>query len=172
MIEIAVAYATAQAAVAGIKKAIELGHEIQDCYHDISSFFNAQAEIEIATIQQKSDKTIGKKQQSATSEALDAVFANRQMRRMEQELKEMLIYNSGNESGLYDEMCQRRLEIVQKRKEEIEEVARAERLRLAAIARKKAQRIETIQNWLTAIVGTAISGAIIYCIYWMFHWRD
>ena len=123
--------------------------------------------------QEKSENFVGKKpEKSATSEALDAVFAARQMQRMERELKEMLIYNSGNESGLYDEMCQRRLEIVQKRKEEIEDAAREERLRLAAIARKKAQRIEAIQNWLTAIVGTAISSAIIYCIYWMFHWRD
>jgi len=172
VIEIAVAYATAQAAVAGIKKAIELGHEIQDCYHDISSFFNAQAEIEIATIQQKSDKTIGKKQQSATSEALDAVFANRQMRRMEQELKEMLIYNSGNESGLYDEMCQRRSEIIQARKDAIEDAARAERLRLAAIARKKRERIDKIQMWLTVVVGTTVSAAIIYAIWWMFNWKD
>ena len=169
MIEVAVAFAAAQAAVAGVKQAIALGHEIQDCYHEIAGFFTAQGEIQAAAIEQAHNKKIGK---SATAEAIDAMFASRKLARMEIELREMLIYNSGNESGLYDEMCQRRLEIVQKRKEEIEEIARAERLRLAAIARKKAQRIETIQNWLTAIVGTAISGAIIYCIYWMFHWRD
>ena len=84
----------------------------------------------------------------------------------------MLIYNSGNESGLYDEMCQRRSEIIQSRKDAIEDVARAERLRLAAIKRKKQERIEMIQNWLTVVVGTAISAAIIYAIYWMFHWKE
>ena len=100
------------------------------------------------------------------------MFAARQMKKLEQELKEMLIYNSGNESGLYDEMCQRRSEIIQSRKDAIEDAARAERLRLAAIARKKQELIDKIQNWLTAIVGTAISAAIVYFIWWMFHWKD
>lgn len=171
-ITIGIAFAAAKAAVAGVKEAIALGHEIQDCYHDIASFFNAQGEIEAAVVQQKEDRKIGKAPaKSATSEALDAMFASRQMKRMEQELKEMLIYNSG-ESGLYDEMCQRRDEIVFARKQEIEDAARQERLRLAAIARKKQERIDAIQNWLTAIVGATISGAIIYFIWWMFHWKD
>jgi len=165
MIEIAVAFGIAKAAVAGVKEAIALGHEIQDCYHDIAKFFEAQGEIESAVIEQKTTK-------SATTEALDAVFAARQMKKLEQELKELLIYNSGNESGLYDEMCQRRAEIVHERKEAIEEAARAERMRIAAIKRKRQERIDMIQNWLTAIVGTAISAAIVYFIYWMFHWKE
>ena len=167
MIEIAVAFGIAKAAVAGVKEAIALGHEIQDCYRDIASFFDAQGEIEATIIEQKASPS-----KSATSEALDAVFAARQMKKLEQELKEMLIYNSGNESGLYEEMCQRRSEIVQARKDAVENAARAERLRLAAIARKKQELIDKIQNWLTAIVGTAISTAIVYFIWWMFHWKD
>lgn len=173
MIEIAVAFAVAKAAVAGVKEAIALGHEIQDCYRDIASFFDAQGEIEATVMEQKALKTSGAPvSKSTTAEALDAVFAARQMKKLEQELKEMLIYNSGNESGLYDEMCQRRAEIVYVRKEALEDEARAERLRLAAIARNKQERIDKIQNLLTIIVGTAVSGAIIYFIYWMFHWRD
>ena len=173
MIEIAVAFGIAKAAVAGVKEAIALGHEIQDCYQDIASFFNAQGEIEAAVIEQKANKAAGKVlEKSATAEALDAVFAAREMRRLEQELKEMLIYNSGNESGLYEEMCQRRTEIIQARKDAIEDAARAERLRLAAIARKKQERINTIQTWLTVVVGTTVSAAIIYAIWWMFNWKD
>jgi len=171
MIEIAVAFGIAKAAVAGVKEAIALGHEIQDCYHDIAKFFDAQGEIEAAVIEQKIVKPKAA-EKSSTSEALDAVFASRQMKRLEQELKEMLIYNSGNESGLYEEMCQRRSEIIQARKEALEDEARAERLRLAAIARKKQERIDKIQNALTIVVGTTISAAIIYAIYYMFHWRD
>ena len=94
------------------------------------------------------------------------------MKKLEQELKEMLIYSSGNESGLYEEMCVRRSEIVQARKDAIEDAARADRLRLAAIARKKRERIEKIQMWLTVVVGTTISAAIIYAIWWMFNWKD
>ena len=170
MIEIAVAFGIAKAAVAGVKEAIALGHEIQDCYRDIASFFDAQGEIEAAVAEQKITKAAPEK--SSTAEALDAVFAARQMKKLEQELKEMLIYNSGNESGLYEEMCQRRSEIVQARKDAIEDAARAERLRLAAIARKKRERIDKIQMWLTVVVGTTVSAAIIYAIWWMFNWKD
>ena len=170
MIEVAVAFGIAKAAVAGVKEAIALGHEIQDCYRDIASFFDAQGEIEAAVAEQKIAKTAPEK--SSTAEALDAVFAARQMKKLEQELKEMLIYNSGNESGLYDDMCQRRSEIIQSRKDAIEDAARAERLRLAAIARKKQERINTIQTWLTVVVGTTVSAAIIYAIWWMFNWKD
>lgn len=170
MIEVAVAFGIAKAAVAGVKEAIALGHEIQDCYRDIASFFDAQGEIEAAVAEQKITKAAPEK--SSTAEALDAVFAARQMKKLEQELKEMLIYNSGNESGLYDEMCQRRSEIVQARKNAIEDAARAERLRLAAIARKKRERIDKIQMWLTVVVGTTVSAAIIYAIWWMFNWKD
>ena len=170
MIEVAVAFGIAKAAVAGVKEAIALGHEIQDCYRDIASFFDAQGEIEAAVAEQKIAKTAPEK--SSTAEALDAVFAARQMKKLEQELKEMLIYNSGNESGLYDEMCQRRSESIQSRKDAIEDAARAERLRLAAIARKKQERINTIQTWLTVVVGTTVSAAIIYAIWWMFNWKD
>ena len=170
MIEVAVAFGIAKAAVAGVKEAIALGHEIQDCYRDIASFFDAQGEIEAAVAEQKITKAAPEK--SSTAEALDAVFAARQMKKLEQELKEMLIYNSGNESGLYEEMCQRRSEIIQARKDAIEDAARAERLRLAAIARKKRERIEKIQMWLTVVVGTTMSAAIIYAIWWMFNWQD
>ena len=170
MIEVAVAFGIAKAAVAGVKEAIALGHEIQDCYRDIASFFDAQGEIEAAVAEQKTTKAAPER--SSTAEALDAVFAARQMKKLEQELKEMLIYSSGNESGLYEEMCARRSEIVQARKDAIEDAARAERLRLVAIARKKRERIEKIQMWLTVVVGTTVSAAIIYAIWWMFNWKD
>ena len=50
MIEVAVAFAAAEAAVAGVKKAIELGKDIQECYHDISTFFEKQAEIKSVAV--------------------------------------------------------------------------------------------------------------------------
>lgn len=172
MIEVAVAFAAAQAAVAGIKQAIALGHEIQDCYHDIAGFFTAQGEIQAAAIEQAHNKKLGVvPEKSATAEALDAMFASRKMARMEVELREMLIYNSGNESGLYEEMCHRRDTIVRERKEALEEAARQERMRIAAIKRAKELRIQRIQEIFTAIVGVAVATAVIYFVYWMFNWR-
>jgi hypothetical protein len=166
-ITIGAAFAVAKAAVAGVKEAIALGKEVQECYHDISAFFTAQGEIQAAVVQQEHDKKLGK-QKDATAEALDAMFASRQMFKMEVELREALIYGSGNESGLYEEMCQRRDAIIQERKNALEEEARQIRLKAYAIKRKKEQRIQNIQEWLAVVVGVSISSFIMYIIWWMF----
>jgi hypothetical protein len=173
MIEVAVAFAAAEAAVAGVKRAIALGKEIQECYHDIGTFFEKQAEVKSAEVIQ----TVAKKNPNitlsqATKQALDATFASRKLYRLEVELREMLIYNNSGETGLYEEMCARRDAIVAAAKEEAEEEARLERMRLREIAKIRAKRIELIQSIIAAIVGTACATAIIYGIWTMFHWRD
>jgi len=169
VIEVAVAFAAAQAAVAGVKKAIALGHEIQDCYHEISTFFQNQGEIQAAAIEQEHEKKMGREvsQGDATKQALDATFAARKMFRMEIELKEMLIYQS-NESGLYEEMCHRRDSIILEAKERIEEEARQLRMAEYAKKRKREERIQAIQDWCAVVVGVSISTAIIWIIWWMF----
>lgn len=174
MIEIAAAVLVAKTAVAGVKELISLGHEIQDCYKEIATFFDKQTEVELAVIEQKEAKLAAVKsgksvpaQRSATSEALEATFASREMFRLEVELREALTYGSG-ESGLYDEMCQRRNAILLERKQEIEEAERAERMRIAAIKRRKEQRIQNIQEWCAVVLGVSISSFIMWAIYWMF----
>jgi hypothetical protein len=164
MIEIAVAFAAAEAAVAGVKKAIALGKEIQECYHEISTFFENQGEIQAAAIEQEHEK---KKTGNATKQALDATFAARRMFRMEIELKEMLIYQS-NESGLYEEMCMRRDAIILEAKERVEEEARQLRMAAAAKRRKKAEMLQNIQEWCAVVVGVSISSFIMWIIWWMF----
>ena len=166
-ITVGAAFAIAKAAVAGVKEAIALGHEIQDCYKDISAFFTAQGQIQAAVVQQEHDQKLGK-QKDATAEALDAMFASRQMYRMEVELREALIYGSGNESGLYEEMCQRRDAIIQARRKALEDEAYEIRQRQYAIKRKKEQRIQNIQEWLAVVVGVSISSFIMYAVWWMF----
>ena len=94
------------------------------------------------------------------------------MFKMEVELREALIYGSGNESGLYEEMCQRRDAIIQERRDAIEEEARLERMRLREIERKKEQRIQDIQEWLAVVFGVAISSFIMYAVWWMFKHGD
>lgn len=164
MIEIAVAFAAAEAAVAGVKKAIALGKEIQECYHEISTFFENQGEIQAAAIEQEHEK---KKTGNATKQALDATFAARRMFRMEIELKEMLIYQS-NESGLYEEMCMRRDAIILEAKERVEEEARQLRMAAAAKKRKKQELLQNIQEWCAVVVGVSISSFIMWIIWWMF----
>ena len=166
-ITVGAAFAIAKAAVAGVKEAIALGHEIQDYYQDISAFFTAQGEIQAAVVQQEHDQKLGKPK-DATAEALDAMFASRQMYRMEVELREALIYGSGNESGLYEEMCQRRDAIIQARRKALEDEAYEIRQRQYAIKRKKEQRIQNIQEWLAVVLGVSISSFIMYAVWWMF----
>ena len=96
------------------------------------------------------------------------MFASRQMFKMEVELREALIYGSGNESGLYEEMCQRRDQIIQERRDAIEEETRLERMRLRAIKRKKEERIQNLQEWLAVVLGVSISSFIMYAVWWMF----
>ena len=172
MIEIAVAFAAAEAAVAGVKKAIALGKEVQECYHEISTFFQSQGEIQAAAIEQEHEKKMGREvsQGNATKQALDATFAARRMFRLEIELKEMLIYQS-NESGLYEEMCQRRDAIILEAKERIEEEARRLRMEAAAKKRKREERIQAIQDWCAVVVGVSISSFIMWIIWWMFKHR-
>lgn len=169
MIEIAVAFAAAEAAVAGVKKAIALGKEAQECYHEISTFFQNQGEIQAAAIEQAHEKKMGRpvSQGNATKEALDATFAARRMFRLEIELKEMLIYQS-NESGLYEEMCMRRDAIILETKERIEEEARQIRRAAAAKKRKKQELLQNIQEWCAVVVGVSISSAIMWAVWWMF----
>ena len=173
MIEVAVAFAAAEAAVAGVKRAIALGKDIQECYHDISTFFEKQAEIKsVAVVDTVAKKNPNITLSQATKQALDATFASRKLYRLEVELRELLIYNNSEETGLYEEMCARRDAIVAAAKEEAEEEARIARVRLREIARRKAERIQLIQNIIAAVVGTACAMAILYFIYSMFHWRD
>ena len=172
MIEIAVAFAAAEAAVAGVKKAIALGKEVQECYHEIASFFESQGEIQAAAITQEHEVKMGRAEpkNSATKQALDATFAARRMFRMEIELKEMLIYQS-NESGLYDEMCMRRDAIILEAKNKIDEEARALRMAVAAKKRKREERLQHIQEWCAVVVGVTISSAIMWAVFWMFKHR-
>ena len=79
-----------------------------------------------------------------------------------------MIYGSGNESGLYEEMCQRRDQIIQERRDAIEEEARLERMRVRAIKRKKEERIQNLQEWLAVVLGVSISSFIMYAVWWMF----
>lgn len=168
-ITVGAAFAIAKAAVAGVKEAIALGKEVQECYHDISAFFTAQGEIQAAVVQQEHDQKLGKSvPKDATAEALDAMFASRQMYKMEVELREALIYGSGNESGLYEEMCQRRDAIIEARRKALEDEAYEIRQRQYAIKRKKEERIQNIQEWLAVVLGVSISSFIMYAVWWMF----
>lgn len=167
MIEAAVLFAVfegAQAAVKGIKQAVQLGKEVREVYKDLSTFFNAQGQIEVAY--QKSQAgipTAKEDNRSATQKALDIVFMRREMMRMEIELRETLIYGF-NESGLYDEMCMERTKIIEAEQEAIRE-ARRNKQKLEEQTRRKAEKTKEV---IFAVIGGVIAAAIFFGTIWMF----
>jgi hypothetical protein len=120
------AFATAQAAVAGIQKAIKLGKDIQGLVGDFGRFFDAKDAV------QKAANDAGKKGQSDTGKAMEIVMQANQLREMEEQLKHQLVY--GGYPELWEQMLIERAKIRQ---------AREKAERESKIARKKlvAQRL-------------------------------
>ncbi len=141
MIDPITAFATAQAAVAGIQKAIKLGKDIQGLVGEFGKFFDAKdAVIKAANDAAKSGK-------SDTAQAMEFVMQQNQLREAEEHLKHTLIYTGYPE--LWEQMLAKRLEI-QRERRRAEEAARKERARVVA------QRIMIAQ-----IIGASITVLII-----------
>ena len=141
MIDPITAFATAQAAVAGIQKAIKLGKDVQGLIGEFGKFFDAKdAVIKAANDAAKSGK-------SDTAQAMEFVMQQNQLREAEEHLKHTLIYTGYPE--LWEQMLVKRMEIQRERKR-AEEAARKERARVVA------QRIMIAQ-----IIGAIITVLII-----------
>ena len=123
MIDPFTAFATAQAAVAGIKKAIQLGKDVNGLVGEFSKFFDARDAV------QKAANDAGKKGQSDTGRAMEIVMQANQLRESEEQLKHMLVY--GGYPELWEMMLRERMKIKQAR-EKAERVAAAERKKVVA----------------------------------------
>lgn len=142
------AFAAAQAAVAGIQKAIKLGKDIQGLVGEFGKFFDAKDAV------QKAANDAGKKGQSDTGKAMEIVMQANQLREAEEQLKHQLIY--GGYPELWEQMLKERMKIKQARE-------RAERE--TRIARRKlvAQRILAAQI-IGAVITVIILGVLIIFI--------
>ena len=141
MIDPITAFATAQAAVAGIQKAIKLGKDINQLVGEFGKFFDARDVV------QKAANDNGKKGQSDTGRAMEIVMQANALREAEEQLKHQLVY--GGYPELWEQMLIERAKIRQ---------AREKAERESKIARKKlvAQRLLAAQ-----IIGGAIAVIII-----------
>jgi hypothetical protein len=135
------AFATAQAAVAGIQKAIKLGKDINGLVGEFGKFFDAK------DIVQKAANDKAKKGQSDTGKAMEIVMQANALREAEEQLKHQLVY--GGYPELWEMMLKERMKIKQ---------AREKAERASIIARKKvaAQRLFAAQ---------IIGGAIVVIIF-------
>ncbi len=140
-VTIGTAFATAQAAVAGIQKAIKLGKDINGLVGEFGKFFDARDLV------QKAANDNGKKGQSDTGRAMEIVMQANALREAEEALKHQLVY--GGYPELWEMMLKERMKIKQAR-EKAERIAAAERKKVVA------QRLLMAQ-----IVGAAITVCIL-----------
>ena len=123
MIDPFTAFAAAQAAVAGIQKAIKLGKDINGLVGEFGKFFDAKDVV------QKAANDNAKKGQSDTGKAMEIVMQANALREAEEALKHQLVY--GGYPELWEMMLKERMKIKQAR-EKAERVAIAERKKLVA----------------------------------------
>ncbi len=147
MIDPITAFATAQAAVAGIQKAIKLGKDINGLIGDFGKFFDAKDALEkAANDNAKSGKT-------DTQMAMEIVGQRNQLREMEEHLKHTLIYTGYPE--MWEQMLIERAKIRQARE-------RAEReARKAALERRQ----NLIDGVLYGVIAMLFAALIIGTTY-------
>lgn len=154
MVEIAVALAAAQAAVAGIKQAIQVGKDAKECLGEFMQLFDAQDQIQKASTEERA-KLPPEKQKSAMSEALETVIAAKKVREMTDELKQFLVWSG--QSDVWDEIQREHNAVVQRRKSaELAAKRKAEEEAAARLKRRKEAML------LLTVVGTG--GIILYHI--------
>jgi hypothetical protein len=158
VLEIAATLAAAEAAVAGIKKAIQVGRDAKDCLGEFMALFDAQDKIQKASTEQRA-KLKPEEQKSAMSEALEAVIAAKKVREMTEELKQYLIWSG--QAELWDEIQRERNAVIQRRK--AAELAE-QRHKEEALRKRKERAL------LAVVVG--IGGIILFHlgVYIVEHW--
>jgi nitrate reductase NapE component len=121
-ITIGAAFAIAKSTIAGVKEAIQLGKDIQECSGDILKFFEHRDTVARAAVLEK------KKPGSELTQAASAVFQVRALRQAEKQLKEQLIY-SGNGDVWEAIQAEYNLIVANRKREEREAEAKAKRKR-------------------------------------------
>ena len=86
-ITIGAAFAIAKSTIAGVKEAIKLGKDLQECSGDLIKFFEHRDTVAKAAVHEK------KKSQSDMGQAVNAVMQAKALRDAEKQLKEQLIYS-------------------------------------------------------------------------------
>lgn len=154
MVEIAVALAAAQAAVAGIKQAIQVGKDAKECLGEFMQLFDAQDQIQKASTEERA-KLPPDKQQSAMSEALETVIAAKKIREMTEDLKQYLVWSG--QADVWDDIQREHNAVIQRRKAaELAAKRKAEQEAAARLKRRKEAML------LVTVIGTG--GIILYHI--------
>jgi hypothetical protein len=148
MIDPITAFATAQAAIKGVKAAIALGKDIQAVSGDLMKFFDAKDVVQKAAAKPKSSFA-----QSDTAQAFEIVMQAKILADAERELNNFMVM-SGN-ADLWQQLMIERNRIIQQRK--VEEILAANH------AKKRKDEIDDLLTWLMA-------GALIILLFGLIFW--
>lgn len=139
-ITLSAAFATAQTAVAGIKKAIALGKDINGLVGEFGKFFDAKDTLE------KAANDNAKSGKSDTQLAMEIVGKRNQIREMEEHLKHTLVY--GGYPEMWEQMLIERMKIKQAR----EKAAREERARRKKIVQERIFVAQILGATITLVI--------------------
>jgi nitrate reductase NapE component len=121
-ITIGAAFAIAKSTIAGVKEAIKLGKDLQECSGDLIKFFEHRDTVAKAAVHEK------KKPQSDMGQAVNAVMQAKALRDAEKQLREQLIY-SGQGDVWEAIQAQYNMIVANRKREEREAEAKAKRKR-------------------------------------------
>lgn len=126
--------ATATAAFNGIKKAVQVGKEIEGVFNQLSKWADAAGQLQEFINKSKTDTGEQKVgifdkigfSKSATAEAFDIFTAEMRLRQMEEDIRLMFIYGELQQYGLdgYSQFIQMRREVREKRERMVRDQAR------------------------------------------------
>ena len=147
-ISISAAFAIAKSTIAGVKEAIKLGKDLQECSGDLIKFFEMRDTVAKAAVQDK-----GKKPRSDMGQALDSVMQAKALRDAEKQLKEQLIYSG---QGDVWEAIQAEYNLIQaNRRREEREAAEAKKLKREKLA-------ETLDILFLGFLAVVLSGLLMW----------
>ena len=149
MIDPVTAFATAQAAIKGVKAAIALGKDIQAVSGDLMKFFDAKDVVQKAASKPKGFA------QSDTAQAFEVVMQAKVLADAERELNNFMVM-SGN-ADLWQQLMVERNRIIQQRK--VEEILAENH------AKKRREEVEDLMTWL--IAGALILLLLGLCFWWL-----
>jgi anaerobic ribonucleoside-triphosphate reductase len=167
VVDVEAAFAMAEDAMQKSMSLMTAGCDIQDCVPDLARFFQAQGEILIAVIQEKSEDALNKKnkKKKKTEDEFISLMRYKKLVQLETDLKELLIY-TGN-GVIYEEMVRRRSAIVEEfQKSRIEEFRELELERIAQIRHKNKVK-RRVEDAMALLIGGAVIIALIYSIWAM-----
>jgi hypothetical protein len=153
MIEIGLAISMASTAFNAIKKAVEVGREVEDVAGYFGKFFDARDQISEASEYGKNQPLVKKlfSGQSVEAQALEITAAKYKIAAIEKELREFLIYSG--QGQFYEDMMQERRSI------------RQARLQQAA---KKAENMKMMIDVASIVAIAGLTGGTIYIFVLLF----